>query len=187
MPKILKSVLGVLGGLTAIGLGLITYASTWGLVPYQPDVDEFNLSLDFSPATRAAMEPVMVGGHWFISDGQDIWMRFKRPEVDSAAHATLDAFIPDFSDDGQCDPAEKVIVKDWFLKRVSQPTFLSRLTPWPELDPVDRLSLEDTAQLDCIYSPNLSVSSRSPSGCNRWWLHSRKTAFVYVRWSCYNR
>jgi hypothetical protein len=51
----------------------------------------------------------------------------------------------------------------------------------------DRLSLEATAPLDCIYISTLSASARSaPNSCNHWWLHNRETGYVYVRWACYN-
>ena len=85
MPTPLKRLLWLLAGFATLGLGLVTYAHTWGIIPYKPDIAEFDFNHDFSPEARAAMEPVILGGHLFIFDGQDIWMRFKAPEGGTAA------------------------------------------------------------------------------------------------------
>lgn len=187
MPTPLKRFLWLLAGFTTLGLGLITYAYTWGIIPYQPDIAEFDLNHDFSPEARAAMEPVILGGHFFIFDGQDIWMRFKAPEGGTAAAAELNSFIPDFAKSLPCEPTERATVRRWFLQRVSRPNLLAWFTPWSELNATDRLSLDTTGPIDCIYYAGLSASTLStPNSCGRWWLHSQQTGFVYVRWACYN-
>ena len=175
-----------------LGGSIIIYAYAVEVVPYRSstlkeNINLFDIAGDLQPEARHAMEELVAGGHFFIFDGQDIWMRFKVAQGDSEAYANLEAFIPEFSEDWPCDPAEKALMADWFFKRVSRPTFLAWLTPWNDIDPADRSSLENLEQLDCIYSSGLLSSSlKPPPGCNHWWLHSRETGFFYVRFGCYN-
>jgi hypothetical protein len=181
----------VFTGLATLGAVLVSYAYTWGLVPLSGEwlknnIDQFDPSRKLSPEASEAMDQLIAGGHYFIFDGVDIWMRFKVTDGDSATRANLEAFIPDFSTDWQCDPTETAVIQRWFLKQLSHPTFGSRLTPWSDLNIADRLSLGDPNQLDCIAASRFPASSiAAPSTCNHWWLHSQKTGFIYVRFTCY--
>ena len=191
MPKLLKWTLWAIAGSCVLGGVIIGYVYGVGVIPYRSTalkehINLFDISGDLQPEARHAMKQLLAGGHFFFFDGQDIWMRFQVTEGHSAAHANLKAFIPNFSKASACNPTEKALVIDWFFQRVSRPNLLAWFTPWNDIDPADRRSLEDPQQLDCIYSSGLSFHSLQPSGCNHWWLHNRATGFFYVRFGCYN-
>jgi hypothetical protein len=189
----MKTIMGYgLAGLTAIIVGCIAYVFLWGRWPVSSEWLTQNLrELDMGgvdPIAAEAMEQVLGGGHFYLRDGRDLWMRFKvTPDAPADALAELDTFVPDFATSLQCTPAEQEIVTSWFRRAVSRPIALSWLTPWSELGAMDQASLEDTENLDCIFSDLVPLQSVfQEGGCGSWWLRHRQTGFIYVRTSCYN-
>lgn len=181
-----------LTGLTAV-LGIaIAYIYGWGRWPVSSEWLVSNLhELDLGRTDQKAaeaMEHVLGGGHFYVLDGRDLWMRFRvADQASPEALAALGAFLPDFSTLRQCTLEEKDIVTGWFLRATSRPTPISWITPWSELGAVDQASLGEEAKLDCIFSDLVPLQSVfQEGGCGSWWLHNRQTGFIYVRTSCYN-
>jgi len=168
-------------------LSLVTfvyfYLGSGGIYPasseWLQDHIESSLTKYLSLTSRYKMDRVIGGGQATAFD-EELWLRFKYFEPEGRS------FLWFGSD--QCSPSSEKELKRWFLTAASHPTPLAWLTPWSDLDPADRLSLEDDTNLSCMRTEKATPTSieRAPNNdtCSYQWLYNRKTGFIYVLYHC---
>jgi hypothetical protein len=168
-----------------IFIALLVYIMTDGRIPASPDW-LYNYVTEIQFRKPLKRDRLIGGGHFYFFDGRDLWIRFRLPEnPDIEPESELAYLIRGESND--CTPQEREIVQNWFKSAIAHPNFFSRLTPGSNLQQEDVQNLEDTANLNCLFSDTIPESSNQfPSNCGSWKLYHRKTRLVYIRYACYN-
>src|ERR671933_1337755 len=172
------------GTIAAIISILIAYICTNGKIPAGIDHNwlySYINKFDFD--SKLKVDNLISGGHFYVFDGRDLWMRFH----DVRSHDNpneLETLYKPINYVQTCNPQELEKVRTFLISVLSHQTDISYLTPWLDIDREDLQSLNDTKNLKCLVAGTIENNFGDfPQNDGTWWLYNQKTRLHYFRYS----
>lgn len=183
MVRVFFASIGITGITIAI---LVIYIITNGKIPTNDPSWLYSDINKFEFQSNIKADKLIGGGHFFVFDGRDLWMRFHEVRSPGSSNE-LEQLYGAKSYAKPCNDRELEEIRAWFFSRLSHRNFLSYLTSSSELEREDKQSLNDVNNLKCFIAGDIPNNFGDfPSNAGTWWLYNQRTRFHYFRYASYN-
>lgn len=174
-------------GITGLTIAiLMIYIVTNGKIPTSDPSWLYSYINKFEFQSNIKANNLIGGGHFFVFDGRDLWMRFQEVR-ESGSSERLEKLYQAKTYAKPCNEQELAKIRDWFSSTLSHRNFLSYLTSSSALEREDMQSLNDIKNLKCFISGDIANNFGDlPSNAGTWWLYNQRTRLHYFRYANYN-